>query len=308
MIISGSDLERQLSLLQERNLNPSWGLFGLDSLLWKVNRESVVLLGATRALLLQLSHPVIAAAVAEHSTVLNQPLKRLHQTFNIMFKMVFGTIEQSFEAARTLHRRHSSVRGHVSETGGLFNRGAAYYANDASLLQWVHATLVETAYRVYASAFTPLNDNERDQYYQESCRMAGLFGLSNDSLPPTWIAFREYFKKMCQSGTLSASANARDVVDHMFGKRWSRVPVWYQAVTAQLLPSSLREAFELPFGEDEQIKADRAWKFIRVVCPLLPYHLRYVGPYQEAQARIESKTPSLVTKSVNHLWIGRSTL
>jgi hypothetical protein len=41
---------------------------------------------------------------------------------------------------------------------------------------------------------------------------------------------------------------------------------------------------------------------------LLPYQLRYVGPYQEAQARIERKTAGLVTRSINQLWIGRGTL
>ena len=304
MLISSSDLEHQLSSLQETGGDPSRGLFGPDSLLWKVSRESALSLGAGRALLLQLAHPVIAAAVAEHSTVVNNPLKRLHHTFSIMFKMVFGTIEQSLESARSLHRRHSSVQGYLSETRGPFAGGTPYHALDAALLQWVHSTLVDSAYLVFASSFAPLSKEEREQYYRESCRMAGLFGLASNSLPPTWGSFREYFETTCQSGTLVVSPVARDLLARIL----VRVPNVYRAVTAQSLPPALREAFELPYGESERIKADRAWKFVRQICPLLPYHLRYVGPYQEAQARIGGRAPGLVTNAMNYLWIGRSAL
>jgi uncharacterized protein (DUF2236 family) len=232
----------------------------------------------------------------------------LHHTFSIMFSMVFGTIDQCFEAARTLHGRHALVRGCLSNTVGPYPVGTPYCANDATLLQWVHSTLVESAYLVYASAFSPLSNEEQEQFYQESRRMAGLFGLPKNSLPPTSAAFRQYVDTMCRSGALSISPFARDLIDRMFGKGWNRLPNWYQAVTAQLLQPSLREALGLHYGRTEQNNAEHAWKLVRSICPLLPYHLRYVGPYQEAQARIEGKAPSLVTKSINHLWIGRSTL
>jgi uncharacterized protein (DUF2236 family) len=304
MLIGSRDLECQLSSLRETGGDPSQGLFGPSSLLWRVTRESAVALGAGRALLLQLSHPLIATAVGEHSKVLNNPLKRLHQTFNIMFKMVFGTVEQSFDAARALHLRHSAVQGSLSETQGRFDRGAPYHANDAALLQWVHCTLVDSAYLMFASAFTPLNEEEREHYYRDSCRMAGLFGLASNCLPPTWVAFREYFEAECRSGSLTGSGLAKDLSDRVL----RGVPSWYRALTAEFLPLSLREAFELPFGEAEQIKAARAWKWVRRIGPLLPHHLRYVGPYQEAEARIAGKTPGPVTNIMNCLWTGRSTL
>ena len=304
MLISSRDLESQLSSLRETDRDPSEGLFGPGSLLWKVTRESTVSLGAGRALLLQLSHPVIATAVGEHSSVLNHPLKRLHQTFSIMFRMVFGTVEQSFDAARALHLRHSSVQGRLSETRGRFDRGTPYHANDAALLQWVHCTLVDSAYLTFASAFTALGEEERENYYRESCRMAGLFGLASSSLPPTWAAFRQYFETECQSGSLIGSALAKDLSDRVL----RRVPSWYRALTAESLPFSLREAFDLPFGEAEQIKAERVWKWVRQMGPLLPHPLRYVGPYQEAQARLAGKNPGPVTNVMNYLWIGRSRL
>src|SRR5262245_3227101 len=42
-------------------------LYGRDTVSWQLNRESVLLLGGPRALLLQVAHPAVAAGVADHS-------------------------------------------------------------------------------------------------------------------------------------------------------------------------------------------------------------------------------------------------
>src|SRR5436189_10963 len=39
------------------------GLFGPDSVTWRVNREGVLLLGGGAAIILQLAHPLVAAGV-----------------------------------------------------------------------------------------------------------------------------------------------------------------------------------------------------------------------------------------------------
>jgi uncharacterized protein (DUF2236 family) len=43
------------------------GLFGPRSLAWRINRETILLLGGGRALLMQVAHPLVAAGVADHS-------------------------------------------------------------------------------------------------------------------------------------------------------------------------------------------------------------------------------------------------
>ena len=48
---------------------PDHGLFGPESVTWRVNRESVLLLGGGRALLLQVAHPSVAAGVAQGGAV-----------------------------------------------------------------------------------------------------------------------------------------------------------------------------------------------------------------------------------------------
>src|SRR4029077_5461460 len=91
------------------------GLFGTESLTWRIDREAINFLGAGRALLLQLAHPWVAAAIAKHSRTFADPIARFPRTFGTVFTMVFGSLDQSLAAARQLHRRHAGITGHLSE-------------------------------------------------------------------------------------------------------------------------------------------------------------------------------------------------
>jgi uncharacterized protein (DUF2236 family) len=108
LLLSEDDFESGLDTVREAAAGPIKGIFGPDSLTWRVDREAAVFLGAGRALLLQLAHPWVAAAISEHSRTFADPIGRFHQTFNTVFTMVFGTLDQALAAARRLHRRHAA--------------------------------------------------------------------------------------------------------------------------------------------------------------------------------------------------------
>src|ERR687883_673283 len=55
-------------LRQELASAEDLGYFGPSSAAWTVHREAVLSTGLLRALLLQLAHPWVAQAVADHST------------------------------------------------------------------------------------------------------------------------------------------------------------------------------------------------------------------------------------------------
>jgi hypothetical protein len=85
-----------------------------------------------------------------------------------------------------------------------------------------------------------------------------------------------------------------------------RPPRWYQALSVQMLPERLRMGFGFRFDEHERRAAERALAWIRRVYPTLPTRLRTVGPYQEAQARLQGKPqPDWATRWLNRVWIGR---
>ncbi len=123
LVVSGADLEREFAIVRDAAAESSAGAFGPSSMMWRIDKEAAIFLGAGRALLLQLAHPWVAAAIAQHSRTLADPIGRFHRTFSFMFTMVFGTTEQALAAARRLHQRHAHISGTLAEPGRAFRRG-----------------------------------------------------------------------------------------------------------------------------------------------------------------------------------------
>src|SRR6478736_3620920 len=183
LLLSEDHFESSLDAVREAAAGSIEGIFGPDSLTWRVDREAAIFLGAGRALLLQLAHPWVAAAISEHSRTFADPVGRFHRTFNITFTMVFGTLDQALAASRRLHRRHAAVSGILPQAAGRFEAGSAYSANEASALRWVHATLVETALQTHDLVLPALTNSEREQYWAEAKLYAALFGIRPAGLP-----------------------------------------------------------------------------------------------------------------------------
>ena len=307
-MVSENDLGSALDFVRAGATGSVEGIFGPASLTWRIDREAVIFLGAGRALLLQLAHPWVAAAIAEHSRTFADPIGRLHRTFDVVFTMVFGSLDQALAAARHLHQRHATIVGLLPEAIGPFDKRSPYCANEVSALRWIHATLVETALMAHHLILPALSIDERERYWAESRLFGALFGLTPVDLPADWASFVAYNETMVRSDILSVSTAAREVAGQVFsgGGTWLRPPRWYQALSVQMLPERLRMGFGLPFDEHERRAADRALAWIRRVYPTLPTRLRTVGPYQEAQARLQGK-PQLdwATRWLNRAWIGR---
>src|SRR5262249_15549834 len=115
-LVSAEGLERELQRVRASAAGAAEGVFGPRSLPWRIDRESAIFLGAGRALLLQLAHPWVAAAIEQHSDAFADPVGRFHRTFEAVFAMVFGTLDQSMRAARRLHRRHVTITGQLPRT------------------------------------------------------------------------------------------------------------------------------------------------------------------------------------------------
>ena len=265
-------------------------------------------LGAGRALLLQLAHPWVAAAIAEHSQTFDDPIGRFHRTFGVVFRMVFGSLDQAIAAARCLHRRHAAIQGRLAMAVGPFAAGSGYQANEIMALQWVHATLMDTALLIHDLVLEPLRHEERKRYYGENKLLAALFGIPCGCLPPDWAAFVAYNETMWESDTLTVSPAACEIAQRLLSgaETWLCPPQWYRALTAHLLPARLRQGFRLCYDSAERRLAEDALAWLRRFYPVLPERLRYVGPYQEAMARLSGRAqPDLATQVLNRFWIGQ---
>jgi uncharacterized protein (DUF2236 family) len=216
----------------------------------RVNGERLVLLGWSRAILLQIAHPLIAAGVAEHSAFRDSPLaavRRLRQTVRAMLGLVFGNeAEQSrvIGGIRMIHRR---VHGTLNEPVGRFSAGTSYSAEDPDLLLWVHATLLESTLLVHDMLVAPLTDADRDAYCREAAWVALALGAREHEVPREWTALTTYMNTMLQSGLLQVGPDARALAAALLGGRLSRLtgPVaWANyRLTAGWLPPGIRAQY-----------------------------------------------------------------
>lgn len=311
MFVTVEDFERCLETVRAGAAGPREGVFGPTSVTWRVNREAAIFLGAGRALLLQLAHPWVAAAIGDQSRVFADPIGRFHRTFNVTFTMAFGTLDQALDMARRLHRRHAVIEGVLPASAGPFVTGSPYRANDMAALRWVHATLVETGLLAHDLILPSLADPDRERYWSEQRFSAGLFGIPQDCLAEDWASFVSYVQELSNSDVLTVSPAARHIAGELFSGRVTgiRVPAWYRALTAQMLPERLRIGFGLPFGDAERRSAGRALTWMRRIYCSLPDRLRTVGPYQEAQTRVRGEDRlAYGTRWLNRLWIGRPSM
>jgi len=311
VIVTEADLEHELATVRSVAVGEAAGIFGSGSVSWRLDKEAAVFLGAGRALLLQLAHPWVAAAIAEHSRSLNDPIGRFQRTFNITLTIMFGTTTQAIAAARRLHRRHAGICGTLTESSGAYAAGSAYRANDVAALRWVWATLIETAPLAYELIAPPLSTEDRERYYAEARLFAALFGIPQHALPQSWPDFVGYVDQTLASDVLAVSGAARHIAAELFagaGTRW-RMPLWYRALTARLLPPRLRQDFGLTYGLAEHRSAERAIAVLRYAYPWIPSALRYVAPYHEARSRLAGRErPGVLTQALNRFWIGQTSM
>ena len=221
-----------------------------DAVARRLNGERLVVLGWTRAILLQFGHPLIAAGVYDHSGFRSSPLaavQRLRHTIRAMLAISFGSDaerERAIDVIRGIHRR---VNGHLRESVGPFPAGTRYSAEDPALVLWVHLTLLESIVVVYEQLVAPLTDQERDDYCIASAPVAVALGAPADAVPRSWQGLREALERIYASGVIAIGSDARLLAHAVIHPRGTAilkpVNVLNEVLTAGLLPTPMREAY-----------------------------------------------------------------
>src|SRR5690349_14513833 len=118
------------------------GLFGPASVVWRVHRERALLLSAPAVVLMQLAHPLVAAAIAEHTNRDRSVIERAGATIGLNLAVIFGDHDQAERAASHVRDLHTAIHGQLHAAVGSFPAGSSYRADDPELLRWAHATIV----------------------------------------------------------------------------------------------------------------------------------------------------------------------
>lgn len=242
------------------------GVFAPDSVIRRVDGEAVLILGGGRALLMQLAHPSVAQGVADHSDFRTNPWVRLQRTLEASYTIVFGSVEEAERTAAQVRAVHEHVVG------------PTYRADDPALLLWVHATLVDTAMRVYQRFVRPLSDDDAETYYRQSKTVAELLGCPLDAQPETLADFRAYVRVMV--GSLEVGATARSLAHEVLHPKAPVVlsPAFALAreLTVGLLPRPLREQYGFSWDARRKAALLAAAASARTILPRLPGFVRRV--------------------------------
>lgn len=307
------DLQAWLAEAKRQGVDPAAGVFGPDSMMWKIGKESLGFLGSGRAALLQLAHPWVANAIDQHSDTRTDPIGRFNRTFINVFTMIFGSMEQVERSARRVHAVHKHIHGELAEDSGAFAGGSYYQANEAHAMLWVHATLWDTQIRMYELVLGELTPEEKDAYYQETRRFAWLFGIPDELIPEDWNAFQQYMERMYASDVLTVGEVGHEMgaMIFSFDLPFAKMPLeWLRTITAEMLPEHLARGFGLPEDSDQRRRTfERSIRWIRRIYPRLPARLRHIPPYMEARRRLEGKHHAdWATRKLNRLWLGQEEL
>lgn len=260
------------------------GLFGPDSVVWRVHADRSMAVGGLRALLLQAVHPVAMAGVDQFSDYREAPWRRLARTAEFVGVSTYGTVAEAEAAGAAVRAIHARLVGTYD--------GVPFRVDDPELLRWVHVSEAESFLTTYRRAGGRLAPGDGDRYYAEMQRAADLVGAVD--VPTSEADVRDYFASM--RGQLRVEAPAREAALFIVRppmKRWVAYatparPAWAALGTLAfaLLPRWARRLYRLPGLPTTDIAASVAARSLRTALVAVPEAWRTGPAYRDAKERL----------------------
>ncbi|MEX2547955.1 MAG: oxygenase MpaB family protein [Chloroflexota bacterium] len=277
--------------------DPVLGFYGPDSMMWRINREAVLLGAGPTALLLQIAHPLVAEGVAHHSTFESDPFKRLHGTITTTMDLVFGDGVAAERAVRKLNGVHASIRGEVVDDEAR-PIAESYRALDPELLLWVQTTLIVTSIRAYHRWVAPLSRADLEQFWQEARSVGVRLGIPLSVSPADWGGLAAYWRRMLRAdGPIHVTPTARRMAPMIVRPPLPMVPGAAVELLAlpglALLPKRLRQEFGIGWDSRRELLARGLGLGIRAWTGLVPSGLRSMPQAQAAFRRAETSTEEM---------------
>ncbi|HEV2088975.1 MAG TPA: oxygenase MpaB family protein [Cryptosporangiaceae bacterium] len=271
------------------------GLFGPESVTWRVHADPALWFGGLRALFLQALHPVAMAGVAAHSDYRGDPWGRLMRTADYVGVTTYGTTEDAGRAAARVRRIHAKLTAVDPDTG------AVRRVDDPDLLLWVHCCEVESFLDTVRRAGMRINAAQADRYVAEQVSAARLVGLDPDrvEVPHDTAGLAAYFDQI--RPVLRTTAPTYDALRFLAAPPmawWVRyatpaLPSWIGVVGLgfALLPRWARRLYtHAPALPTTDLGATVALRTVRTALLALPAVVRE-GPHHRAAKERTAAVP-----------------
>lgn len=252
------------------------GFFGGGSMMWRINRERLVLLAGPAAAVMQVAHPQVARGVAAHSRFREDAGGRLMRTLDAVYAVAFGTREDIAIVRKRVAAAHAKVRGD------------GYSAFDPDAQLWVMATLIQGSVSMFRRFIGELSAEQLDGFLIENRAFGEVFGLPPGYMPATWPAFESYWNEMTSGNLLGSDPLCGEVaraVARPAGPWWLKM---FSPVIEELAAGLIGEALVERLGLRRRT-AGVLWPgldgLVPVLARLTPPCLRFCRAYRRAISR-----------------------
>jgi uncharacterized protein (DUF2236 family) len=204
------------------------------------------------------------------------------RTLDSSFSVVFGSRSEADATLRRVNAIHAAVRGRRDD-------GTAYSALDPEALLWVHATLIDTAVRIFDRFVARLADGERQRYHEESARVGIALGIPSDTMPATFAELRSWMDGMISSGRVRVTPDARRIARTvLYPARFPPQIAWDAAhlVSMTTLHAEIRRQYGIRWSPARERGMERLAALSRRALPWLPSPLRHAPQARAADQRV----------------------
>jgi uncharacterized protein (DUF2236 family) len=188
------------------------GLFGPDSVTWRVLSEPVMWIAGVRAMYIQALHPKVMLGTWQN-TALAKPDEawgRFTRTVEFVRVRTYGTTAEVGRAAARLRKVHSSL-------AGVDGQGIPFRLDDPELLLWVHCGEIGSYAEIARRSGVHVTAAELDMFVAEQRRSAEVVGLSPAIVPASMAELDAYYQRM--RPRLRATGEARHALRLSFAPR-----------------------------------------------------------------------------------------
>lgn len=178
------------------------GLFGPESVTWKVHSHPAGIVGGYSSLMLQCLHPLAMAGVAEHSDYKSNPFGRLSRTASFVAATTFASTQVADHVIAHVNHVHTFIHGIAPD-------GRPYSATDPELLRWVHVAEMMSILNAHRR-YHPLavRGVDLDRYFAETAVVAEKLG--GTQIPKSRAEVRQYLRDV--RGDLVCGDQAKDTM------------------------------------------------------------------------------------------------
>jgi uncharacterized protein (DUF2236 family) len=258
---------------------------GPGSITWERAADIRTLASAGTALLLQVAHPTVGAAVSDFSTFASDPWGRLWRTLDFVNVLVFAPPEAAAEMGARIRGFHAVIKGTKPD-------GGRYHALEPEAYAWVHMTLAESILRAHERFGRRFGPDEREQFWAEWRGLGRFLGVRWRDMPETYTGFRRHVdfivaERLVRTAAVdevyaALTSTPPSPTEHLGERTWGLLGKasarFTGLATVTLLPAELRARFGFELSRAERLELRALAAAARRATPLMPGWLRNVGP------------------------------